>query len=82
MFTQFPDIEIYVTEKLADIKHEVEMNNFIHNVEKANSPIPSWLASRLHGLSVWMIQTGQRLHKRYHAPTHMPYLYPECPQAH
>jgi hypothetical protein len=80
MFERIPDIEIYVTEKMADIKYEVEQSNFVHDVERANAPIPSWVASQMHGLSVWMIKTGQRLHKRYHAPAHMPYLYPECPQ--
>ena len=81
MFERIPDIEIYVTEKLADIRYEVEQNNFIRDVERANAPIPSWVASQMHSLSVWMIQTGQRLHKRYHAPSHLPYLNAECPQS-
>lgn len=80
MFYQLPDVEIYVTEKLADIKLEVEQNNFVRKTERANAPIPSWVASQMHDLSVWMIQTGESLHKRYHAPSHMPYLHPECPQ--
>ena len=82
MFYQLPDVEIYVTEKLVDIKHEVEQRNYIRETERANAPLPSWVASQMHGLSVWMIQTGQRLHKRYHAPSHLSYLQSECPQSH
>ena len=81
MFYQLPDVEIYVTEKLADIERDVEKLNYIREIERANAPVPGWIASKMHSLSVWMIRTGERLHKRYHAPSHMPYLYPGCPQS-
>ena len=67
MFHQLPDVEIYVSEKLADIKLEVEQNNLVRETERANAPILSWVASQMHNLSVWMIQTGERLRKRHHA---------------
>jgi len=81
MFYKLPDVEIYVSEKMADIRRDVEQRNYIREIEQVNSPVPGWVASQMHRLSVWMIRTGERLHKRYHAPAHMSYLYPGCPQS-
>ena len=79
-FYQIPDIEIYVTEKLADIRHEVEQRNYVRAIERANAHIPGWVANQMHNLSVWMIQTGERIHEHYHTPAQIPHLHQRSAQ--
>jgi len=35
----------------------------------------NWLECRLHDLSMWMMSTGERLHRRYHEPAPIPRWY-------
>ena len=74
MQEQFPIIEIYVSEKMADIRREVEQENLVRTAESSPAKHPGWIINTMHNLSLWMILTGERLHKRYHTPAHLPHL--------
>ena len=36
---------------------------------------PDWIERRMHDLSVWMVTTGERLHRRYHDTDPIPRWY-------
>ena len=75
MQEQFHIIEIYVSEKMADIRREVEQENLVRTAESAPIKHPGWIINTMHNLSIWMIRTGERLHTRYHTPAHLPHLH-------
>jgi len=72
---QHPFPEIFIAQKFADTQREIEHNQLIHEAKKTNTPIRGWVANKMHDLSVWMICTGERLHKRYHTTTHLSHLH-------
>ncbi len=72
---EHPLPEIYISQKLADTQHEVEKNKLIAEATKVKNPLQGWAAKRMHNLSIWMMDTGERLHERYHAPTCLPHLH-------
>lgn len=76
---QFP--ELFVAQKQADLQREIEHNNLVREAKSANAPYQGWIDNKMHDLSVWMICTGNRLHERYHAPTHLPHLHQGSTQA-
>ena len=76
---QHPLPELYVAQKQADLQREIEHNNLAREAKLVQQ---GWAANKMHDLSVWMICTGKRLHKRYHAPTHLPHLHQGSTQAH
>jgi hypothetical protein len=77
---QFP--ELFVAHKQADLQREIEQNNLANEAINANKHIQQgWVANKMHDLSVWMIYTGERLHKRYHTPAHIHHLHQGSTQA-
>ena len=78
---QHPLPELYVAQKQADLQREIERNNLVREAIGFDKPLQGWAANKMHDLSVWMICTGQRLHERYHATTHLSHLHQGSPQA-
>lgn len=81
MYQNLPDVEIYVTEKMADIRRDVEQRNLVYEVERANVHIPGWVADKIHSLSIWMIRTGENLHERLHAPANVSHIHHHSTQS-
>ena len=78
---QHPFPEIFVAQKHADTQREIGHNILVREAKKANARLPGWAANKMHDLSVWMMITGEQLHERYHAPTHLPHLHQGSTQA-
>ena len=78
---QHPLPEIFIVQKQADTRREIEHNKLVSEAKNANKHTQGWVANRMHDLSVWMICTGEHLHERYHAPTHLPHLHQRSIQA-
>lgn len=66
------NLEILHEERLADLRREVEHLNLIREAENASNSRQNRLKRRLHSLGDWMMRTGERLQKHYHAPTPLP----------
>ena len=49
--------------------------NLVREAENTYDARQSWLELQFHNLGHWMIATGERLHKRYHAPEPLPRRY-------
>ena len=67
--------EKLVETRRADFRREIEQLNLVHEAENAYGARQSWVGQQLHDLGVWMMTTGERLHKRYHAPEPLPRCY-------
>jgi hypothetical protein len=79
---QHPLPELFVAQKQADLQREIAHIKLISEAKNTNRHIQQgWVANKMHDLSVWMICTGERLHKRYHAPSHLPHLHQGSTQA-
>ena len=59
----------------ADFRREIEQLNLLRETENAYDARQTWIKKQLHVLGHWMITTGERLHKRYHAPEPLPRWY-------
>ena len=79
---QHPFPEIFIAQKHADTQREVKHNRLVIEAKNTNRHIQQgWVTNKMHDLSVWMMCTGERLHKRYHTPTHLPHLHQGSTQA-
>ena len=79
---QHPLPELFVVQKQADAQREIEHSKLISDAKNANKHVQQgWVANKMHDLSLWMICTGERLHKRYHATAHLPHLHQGSTQA-
>jgi len=76
---QHPFPEIFVEQKIADTRREVEHNILVQKTKNTNTPLQAWTVNKMHDLSVWMMCTGERLHNRYHAQ--LPHLHQKSTQA-
>jgi len=70
----------WLTERLVetwrdDFRHEIEQLNLVREAGSAYEARQGWVKIQLHNLGHWMIATGERLHKRYHAPEPLPRSY-------
>jgi hypothetical protein len=74
-----PFPEVFMAQKQADVQREIEHNNLVREAKNANPPLQGWVATRMHDLSVWMMCTGERLHKHYHSQ--LPHLHQGSTQA-
>ena len=59
--------ELLVAKKQADVQREIEHDKLVREAEQAGAHRQSFIANKLHALSIWMIRNGERLHERYHA---------------
>lgn len=76
---QHPFPEIFVEQKIAETRREVERNILVQKTKTTNAPLQTWAINKMHDLSVWMMCTGERLHNRYHAQ--LPHLHQSSTQA-
>lgn len=58
-----------------DFRREIEQLNLVREAGGAYDARQSWVKERLHNFGHWMMTTGERLHKRYHAPEPLPRWY-------
>lgn len=58
-----------------DFRREIEQLNLVREAASAYDARQSWVQVQLHNLGHWMMVTGERLHKRYHASEPLPRWY-------
>jgi len=69
------NIEILTEEHRADFRRELEKIRLEREAQAAKPHKVNWLDRRMHDFSMWMLSTGQRLHRRYHDPAPIPRWY-------
>lgn len=69
------NLEIIMEERRADFRREMEQLRLQREAIIPETQKPTWIERRMHDFSVWMISTGERLHKRYHKPAPLPRWY-------
>ena len=69
------NIEILAEEGRADIRREIEQIRLEREARRTKLRKQNWLEHRMHDLSVWMVTTGERLHRRYHNTDPLPRWY-------
>jgi len=74
------DPELYVAQKVADTRSEIEQIRLIRKAKGNNTSLQTWANNKMHDLSVWMICTGERLHQRY-PTTQIQHLHQRSTQA-
>jgi Ni,Fe-hydrogenase I cytochrome b subunit len=68
---QHPIPELFMAQKQADIQRELEHDKLVREAKSTKNPIQGWIVEELHLLSLWMIITGERLHKHCHSTTNI-----------
>lgn len=76
---QFP--ELFVAQKQAELEREIKHNNLLRESKSTYTPLQTWANNKMHDFSVWMICTGEKMHKRYHRASHLHQLHPRSSQA-
>ena len=69
------NVEILAEERRADFRREMEKYRLEREAQNTKPRKPKWLQHRMHDLSVWMMTTGERLHRRYHDTDPLPRWY-------
>jgi len=69
------NLEIIMEERRADFEREMEQLRLEREALSAMRHKPNWLDHRMHALSMWMVTTGERLHRKYHNPAPVPRWY-------
>ena len=69
------NIEILMEERRADFRREMEQLRLEREAQITKPHKVNWLERRMHSFSMWMISTGERLHRRYHEPVTIPRWY-------
>jgi len=69
------NVEILAEEQRADFRREMEKYRLEREAQSTKPRKPNWLERRTHDLSMWMVSTGERLHRRYHDPAPAPRSY-------
>ncbi len=69
------NIEILAEEERADFRREMEQLRLEREAQSTKPRKPGWIEHRMHDLSVWMVTTGERLHRRYHDTDPIPRWY-------
>jgi len=69
------NIEILAQEERADFRREMEQLRLEREASSTKPRKPNWIEHRLCNLSVWMVTTGERLHKRYRDTDPIPRWY-------
>jgi hypothetical protein len=69
------NLEILMEERRADFGREMEQLRLEREATSTQARKSSWMDHRIHDLSVWMVTTGERLHRRYHNPAPVPRWY-------
>jgi len=69
------NIEILAEEHRADFRREMEKYRLEREARSTKPRKPNWLEHRMQDLSVWMVTTGERIHRRYHDTDPIPRWY-------
>ena len=69
------NLEVVMEERRADFRREMEQLMLEREAQSTNAHKPGWLQRRLHDFSMWMMSTGERMHRRYHDPAPIPRWY-------
>ncbi len=69
------NLEIIMEERRADFEREMEQLRLEREAMSAKPHKPNWVDHRMHALSMWMVTTGERLHRKYHNPAPVPRWY-------
>ena len=69
------NIEILAEEERTDFRREMEQFRLEREARSTKPRKQNWLEHRIHDLSVWMVTTGERLHRRYHDTEPIPRWY-------
>ena len=69
------NIDVVVEEERADFRREMDQLRLEREASSTKPRKPNWIEHRLNDLSVWMVTTGERLHKRYHDTDSIPRWY-------
>lgn len=69
------NLEIVNEEWRADFRREMEKLHLEREALASTTRKPNWMACRMHDFSVWMMSTGEQMHRRYHKPTPLPRWY-------
>ena len=69
------NIEVLAKEERADFRREMEQLQLEREALNTKPRKQNWLEHRMHDLSVWMVTTGERLHRRYHDTDSLPRWY-------
>jgi hypothetical protein len=69
------NIEILAEEGRRDLRREIEQIRLEREAQNAKPRKPGWIERMMHALSVWMVTTGERLHRRYHDSDPIPRWY-------
>jgi hypothetical protein len=69
------NIEILAEEERRDFRREMEQLRLEREALSTKPRKQNWLERGMHDLSVWMVTTGERLHRRYHDTDPIPRWY-------
>ena len=69
------NLEIIMEERRADFGREMEQLRLEREALNTRPHQPNWVDHRMHDLSMWMVTTGERLHRKYHNPVPVPRWY-------
>ena len=69
------NLEILMEERRADFSREMEQLRLEREATSTKPRKSNWLDHRMHDLSMWMVTTGERLHRKYHNPAPVPRWY-------
>jgi hypothetical protein len=69
------NIETIAEEERADFRREMEQLRLEREALSTKPRKPNWIEHRLQDLSIWMVTTGERLHKRYQDTDSIPRWY-------
>lgn len=69
------NIEILAEEERTDFRREMELFRLEREARSTKPRKQNWLEHRMHDLSIWMVTTGERLHRRYHDTESLPRWY-------
>lgn len=70
------NVEIVAESERADFSREMDKVRLAREALGTRPHQPGWLERRLLTLSAWMVDTGERLSRRYHNADPMPRWYP------
>jgi hypothetical protein len=69
------NLEILMEERRADFRREMEQLRLEREAISTKPHKLNWLERRMHDFSMWMMYTGERMHRRYHDPAPRPRWY-------
>lgn len=69
------NLEIIMEERRADFRREMEGIRLEREALLTRPQKLGWTKSRIHDFSMWLVATGERLHRQLHDPAPVPRCY-------